>query len=99
MCHEKYNQSLVSECEIKTFDELLNINVRSTMHILSLSVPFLKLIKGNYIILSSMESFIPVNYGFLNSMTKSMINSLIQCSPLELDSFSIRINGVDLWIF
>jgi NAD(P)-dependent dehydrogenase (short-subunit alcohol dehydrogenase family) len=41
-----------------------------------------------------MESFITVNYGFLNSMTKSMINSLIQWSALELAFFGIRINGV-----
>ena len=56
MCHGKYKQSLVTECDIKTFNELLNINVRSTMYILSLSVPFLKITKGNCIILSSKES-------------------------------------------
>ena len=94
MCRGKYNQSLITNCEIKTFDEMININVRSTMHILSLSVPFLKMSKGNCVIISSMESIIPVNYGFLNSMTKSMINSLIQCSALELASFGVRINGV-----
>ena len=67
MCHGKYKQSLVTECDIKTFNELLNINVRSTMYILSLSVPFLKITKGNCTILSSMERFIIVNYGCLNS--------------------------------
>ena len=94
MCHGKYNQSLITNCEIKTFDDMININVRSTMHILSLSVPFLKMSKGNCVIISSMESIIPVNYGFLNSMTKSMINSLIQCSALELASFGVRINDI-----
>ena len=63
-------------------------------HILSLSVPFLKLTKGNCVILSSLESFIPKNQGFLNTTSKAMINSLVQNSALELSSFGVRINAV-----
>jgi 3-oxoacyl-[acyl-carrier protein] reductase len=94
MCHGKYNISLIKDCDISTFDNLLNLNVRSTIHFLSLCVPFLKLTKGNVIILSSLESRYQIKYGFLNSMTKSMINSLIECSALELAPFGIRINGI-----
>ena len=72
----------------------MNINVRSVFHILSISVPFLKLTKGNCVILSSMESFIPKNQSFLNTTSKAMINSLVQNSALELSSFGVRINAV-----
>ena len=89
MCHGKYNQSLVTECDLKNL-----MNYKFNNAYINLSVSFFKITKGNCLILSLMESFIAVNYGFLNSMTKSMINSLIQWSALELASFGIRINGV-----
>ena len=72
----------------------MGLNVRSVFHILSISVPFLKLTKGNCVILSSMESFIPKNQSFLNTTSKAMINSLVQNSALELSSFGVRINAV-----
>ena len=94
MCHGKYNISLIKDCDIATFDNMLNLNVRSTFHFLSLSIPFLKLSKGNVVILSSLESRYQIKYGFLNSMTKSKINSLIECCALELAPFGVRINGI-----
>ena len=94
MCHGKYNISLIKDCDISTFDNMLNINVRSTFHFLSLCIPFLKMSKGNVVILSSLESRYQIKYGFLNSMTKSMINSLIECCALELAPFGVRINGI-----
>ena len=55
---------------------------------------FDKIINLNVVILSSLESFIPKNQGFLNTTSKAMINSLVQNSALELSSFGIRINAV-----
>jgi len=94
ICHGISLYSKIKECSIENFDKIMNINVRSIFHILSLSVPFLKLTKGNCVILSSMESFIPKNQSFLNTTSKAMINSLVQNSALELSSFGIRINAV-----
>ena len=84
----------IKDCTIENFDKIMNLNVRSVFHILSISVPFLKLTKGNCVILSSIESFIPKNQGFLNTTSKAMINSLVQNSALELSSFGVRINAV-----
>jgi NAD(P)-dependent dehydrogenase (short-subunit alcohol dehydrogenase family) len=94
ICHGIYEKSPIKECSKEKFDKIMNINVRSVFHILSLSVPFLKISKGNCVIISSMESFIPVKDGFLNTTTKAMINSLVQNSALELSSFGVRINAV-----
>ena len=44
--------------------------------------------------MSSLESKIVEKGEFLQSLTKSMVNSLIQNAALELASFGIRINGV-----
>ena len=94
ICHGINYYSKIKECTIVNFDKIINLNVRSVFHILSLSVPFLKLTKGNCVILSSLESFIPKNQGFLNTTSKAMINSLVQNSALELSSFGVRINAV-----
>ena len=94
ICHGIYSKDSIQECSIENFDKLMNINVRSIFHILSLSVPFLKLSKGNCVIISSMESLIPVKNGFLNTTTKCMINSLVHNSALELAYFGVRINAV-----
>ena len=94
ICHGINYYSKIKDCSIEDFDKIMNLNVRSVFHILSISVPFLKLTKGNCVILSSIESFIPKNQGFLNTTSKSMINSLVQNSALELSSFGVRINAV-----
>lgn len=94
ICHGLYAKSSIKECSVEKFDKIMNINVRSVFHILSLCVPFLKITKGNCVIVSSMESFIPVKDGFLNTTSKAMINSLVQNAALELSFFGIRINAI-----
>jgi NAD(P)-dependent dehydrogenase (short-subunit alcohol dehydrogenase family) len=94
ICHGISCYTKIKDCSKENFDKIMNINVRSVFHILSISVPFLKLTKGNCVILSSIESFIPKNTGFLNTTSKAMINSLVQNSALELSYFNVRINAV-----
>ena len=94
ICHGISIYSKIKECSTENFDKIMNINVRSVFHLLSISVPFLKLTKGNCVILSSLESFIPKGQSFLNTTSKAMINSLVQNSALELSSFGVRINAV-----
>ena len=94
MCHGKYSISLLKNSTVLQFDNMININVRSVFHLLSLCTPFLKLTKGNVVILSSLEAKINTKFGALNTITKSMVNSLVQCSALELASFGVRVNAV-----
>ena len=94
MCHGKYFNGDFETTKIIEFDQSLNINTRSCVNLLSLMTPFLKLSKGNVVIVSSLEAFIPIKSSLLNTVTKSMINSLIQSTALELASFGVRVNGV-----
>ena len=94
LCHGQFVFGNITDIGIKEFDSIININVRANFHLLSLAVPFLKLTKGNVVMMSSLESKIVEKGEFLQSLTKSMVNSLIQSSALELASFGIRINGV-----
>lgn len=95
-CHGKYFEGNVSDTDVEQFDQNININVKANFHLLSLSVPFLKVTKGNCVMISSVTSRIVEKDDFLHALNKSMINSLIENSALELASFGVRVNGVAL---
>ena len=94
ICHGCFENGEIIETNLKEYDALVNINARSVLALMSLATPFLKYTKGNIVAISSLESFIPVKGSFLNTITKSMVNSLIKNAALELASFGIRVNGV-----
>ena len=94
LCHGYFENGEIIETDLKEFDNVVNINTRSVMALMSLATPFLKYTKGSIVVISSLESFIPIKGSFLNTITKSMVNSLIKNSALELASFGIRVNGV-----
>lgn len=94
LCHGCFEKGEIIETNLKEFDNLININTRSIMGLMSLASPFLKHTQGNIVAISSLESFIPVKGSFLNTLSKSMVNSLIQNAALELASFGVRVNGV-----
>ena len=94
LCNGQFYQGELIETSLKDYDNIININSRSVMTMISLATPFLKYTKGNIVVISSLESFIPVKKSFLNTTSKCIVNSLIQNSALELASFGIRVNGV-----
>ena len=93
-CHGKFLQGDFRNSNATNFDKNIKINVRSNLHFLSLSIPFLKITKGNVVMISSIETKIVEKGDFLHALSKSMINSLVQNSALELASYGIRINAV-----
>ena len=93
-CHGKFFGGDVRKVKTDSFDQNLNINVRANFHILSLAIPFLKITKGNVIMISSMETKIVERGDFLHALSKSMINSMVENSALELASYGIRVNAV-----
>jgi NAD(P)-dependent dehydrogenase (short-subunit alcohol dehydrogenase family) len=68
--HAIFKVGKLMETGIDAFDSTLNVNVRSIFHLISMASPFLKLSKGNVVVLSSIESFIPISMSFLNSVSK-----------------------------
>lgn len=94
ICHGRFDACDFVRTTSKDYRNSININTRSCFNLMSLAVPFLKISKGNVVIISSVESEIIYRGSFLNSLTKSMNDSLIRCSALELASWGIRVNGV-----
>jgi len=93
-CHGKFFPGNVIDTAVDDFDNNININVRANFHLLSLSVPFLKMSKGNAVMISSMETNIVEKGDFLHALNKTMINSLVENAALELASFGVRVNAV-----
>ena len=93
-CHGKFFPGNVIDTDADVFDKNININVRANFQLLSLSVPFLKITKGNAVMISSIDTKIVEKGDFLHALNKSMINSLVQNSALELASFGVRVNAV-----
>lgn len=94
LCHGVFRVGKMMETSIESLDSTLNVNVRSCFHLISLATPFLKLTKGNVVTISSVEARIPIRDSFLTCLSKSMLNSLIECSALELAPHGVRVNGV-----
>jgi len=94
MCHGQFRAGKMMETGVDIFDMTISVNVRSCLHWMSLATPFLKISKGNIVALSSVDARIPVRDSFVNSVSKSMLNSLIECTALELAPFKVRVNAV-----
>ena len=94
LCHGKFLFGSISQLSFESFDEIMNINVRSNFHLLNLAVPFLKYTKGNVVMVSSVEAKVIEKDNLLHALSKSMVNSLVQNAALELASFGIRVNAV-----
>ena len=78
-CHGCFKVGKLTETASDNFDSTININVRSVFHILSMASPFLKISQGNVVVVSSLESMIPVSDSFLNSVSKVRFLEFRQC--------------------
>ena len=73
MCHGSFCPGKLEESQIDVFDYTLNVNVRSSFHLLSLASPFLKLTKGNVVLVSSIYAKKLYKDSFLECLS-SVIN-------------------------
>ena len=97
VCHGLTVPGSLKTLNLKHWDRCMNINVRSTFMVVSLAVPFLKLMKDENpsVCIVSGESGMTPYLGFTAfSVAKAMINSFIECAALELAYHNIRVNGV-----
>ena len=69
-CHGLFIPGNVTDIQIQDFDKNININVRANFHLLSLSVPFLKISKGNVVMISSIDAKIVERGEFLHALSK-----------------------------
>ncbi len=76
------------------WDTLMNINCRTHFHLVSIAMPFLKLSKGNVVVVSNANGISPAPGCIINSTAAAMLNMLVKCAALESSYFGVRVNGV-----
>lgn len=95
LCHGVVVEKGVITCTIPGFDQTMLVNVRSMMHLLSLTSPFLKLRpKSSITVLTSQQGQQPDPNSSVMSMASAMVHQLIKCAALETAYFGVRVNGV-----
>ena len=99
LCHGVVVEKGVITCTIPKYDQTMLVNVRSMMHIVSLSVPFLKRMAGekgqaSITILTSAQGTKPDPKSPVMSTAAAMVQMLIKVTALETAFFNVRVNGV-----
>lgn len=61
---------------------------------MSLAAPFLKINKGNIVVLSSTAGEAPLPGSVIYSTAMCMLNTLVKCAALETAFFGVRVNAV-----
>ena len=77
---------------LQEWDQIMNVNVRVPMQLISMAIPFMKLTGGAIVNVSAAPMPRPKQTIF--SVSKAMLDSMTQCAALEVANFGIRINCV-----
>jgi len=80
---------------LKTFDELMNLNLRSVVVLTHLSVKHLEKTKGNIINISSYLGLRPMSEMGVYCTSKAALDMFTKCCALELGRKGIRVNVVN----
>lgn len=82
------------DLQIDMYDRIMQTNVRSTVILTQLAVPYLKLTKGNVVNVSSLVGSIAHPWLLTYSMSKAAINQFTKCIAVELGPLGIRVNAI-----
>ncbi|GFS62552.1 3-oxoacyl-[acyl-carrier-protein] reductase FabG [Nephila pilipes] len=85
----------VENCSLDTYDEVMNVNVRSVFLLTQLAIPHLKKNKGNIINVSSIAGLRSFPGIAAYCMSKAAIDQLTRCLALELAGDKVRVNAVN----
>lgn len=94
LCHGVVKNESLMNTNMLEWDNLMNVNVRTHFQLISLAVPFLKITKGNVVVLSSTAGESAQPGSIIYSTGCAMLNMLVKCSALETAYFGIRVNAV-----
>lgn len=85
----------VENTPLETYDQIMNINVRSLFQFTQLAVPHLKKTKGNIVNVSSIAG--PRSFPGVAAycVSKAAVDQLTRCSALELAADGIRVNSIN----
>lgn len=82
------------DLQIDLFDRIMSVNVRSTVILTRLAVPYLEMTKGCIVNVSSVIGMRANPTLLAYSMSKAAINQFTKCIATELGPMGIRVNAV-----
>lgn len=85
----------VESGSLKTYDEVMNVNVRSVVLLTQLAIPHLKKTRGNIVNVSSIAGLRSFPGIAAYCMSKAAIDQFTRCASLELASDGVRVNAVN----
>lgn len=93
-CHGLINFMGGIDGNLPEWDQIQKVNVRSTMQILSILMPFLRMTKGTATVLSSTAGEKPWPGHSMYNSAMASLNMLVRCAALENAHHQVRVNAV-----
>lgn len=85
----------VIDFDVRQFDRIMDVNVRSMIVLTNLAVPHLEKTKGNVVNVSSVYGFAAIENFMSYCISKAGVNQFTKCSAVALAPKEIRVNAVN----
>lgn len=85
----------IENTDLKAWDEMFDINVRSVFRLMQLAVSHLEKTRGNIINVSSVTGIRAFPGVLAYCASKSAVDQLTRCASLELASKGVRVNAIN----
>ena len=80
---------------LAAYDRMMNINLRSVFHLMQLTIPHLKVTKGNIVNVSSVTGLRAFPGVVAYNVSKAGLDQLTRTAALELAESGVRVNAVN----
>jgi NAD(P)-dependent dehydrogenase (short-subunit alcohol dehydrogenase family) len=85
----------IESTSLESWDEMMNINLRSVFHLMKLATPHLERTGGNIVNVSSVTGLRSFPGVLAYCVSKAAVDQLTRCAALELAPKGIRVNAVN----
>ncbi|XP_041483996.1 17-beta-hydroxysteroid dehydrogenase 14-like [Lytechinus variegatus] len=83
------------DLQMKFFDDVINLNLRSAVYLSKLAIPYLKESKGCVVNMSSVASKTTCDYNPTYSISKVALDQFTKSLAVELGPFGVRVNSLN----
>ena len=96
LCHGLVDEKMLIDTNLLQWDKIINLNLRASFHLISLTVAFMKFSKNHpsITVLSGSAGNTPVPGACAFSVSMAMLNMLVKNTALEVGHIGIRVNAV-----
>lgn len=85
----------IENIDLEEYDRIMNINVRSIVHLSKLAIPYLEETKGNILNVSSAAGSVVKPHLLAYGISKAAVDQLTKCAALHLAPKGIRVNAIN----